>query len=175
MATWVCMPENRAEPPPEPPSGPLVGLADYSLYVVTAYADDEPSGCLAGFVTQASIDPVRFIVCISKVNHTYGIALQSAGLGLHLLGEDQRETASRFGEQTGDVIDKFERVEWARGVTGSPILTQCAAWIEGPVMDRMSGGDHEAFLIEVIDGGSGTHAGHLSKAAARDFEPGHPE
>ena len=70
---------------------------------------------LAGFVTQASIDPVRFIVCISKINHTFGVAVRSTGLGLHLLGADQRATASLFGEQTGDVIDKFERVQWRRG------------------------------------------------------------
>ena len=42
-------------------------------------------------------------------------------------------------------------------------------------MDRMSGGDHEAFLLTVVDGGSGTHAGRLTKADAADFKPGHPQ
>ncbi len=149
--------------------------SDYSLYVVTACADDEPSGCLAGFVTQASIDPVQFIVCVSKINHTFGVAQRSTGLGLHLLGADQRETASLFGEQTGDVIDKFARVQWRRGVSGAPILSECAAWIEGRVIDRMNGGDHEAFLITVVDGGSGAHPGRLTKEDASDFTPGHPE
>lgn len=101
-ATWVFMPEDD-----KASSESLVRSTDYSLYVVTACANDEPSGCLAGFVTQASIDPVRFIVCVSKINHTFGVALTSPGLGLHLLGADQRDTASLFGEQTGDVIDKF--------------------------------------------------------------------
>jgi flavin reductase (DIM6/NTAB) family NADH-FMN oxidoreductase RutF len=159
----------------ESPSGALVRLNDYSLYVVTAWADDEPSGCLAGFVTQASIDPVHFIVCVSKINHTFGIAVRSSSLGLHLLGADQRETASLFGEQTGDVVDKFARVQWRRGVRGAPILGECAAWIEGRVIDRMDGGDHEAFLIAVVDGGSGAHAGRLTKKDASDFTPGHPE
>jgi flavin reductase (DIM6/NTAB) family NADH-FMN oxidoreductase RutF len=153
----------------------LVRLTDYPLYVVTAFADDEPSGCLAGFVTQASIDPVRFIVCVSKINHTFGVALRSTTLALHLLGADQRKTASLFGEQTGDVINKFALVQWTRGVGGSPILSECAAWVEGRVIDRMSGGDHEAFLIAVIDGGNGPRAGRMTKRDVADFDPGHPE
>jgi flavin reductase (DIM6/NTAB) family NADH-FMN oxidoreductase RutF len=165
------MPDDGAMPPSEP----LVQSTDYPLYVVTASADNERSGCLAGFVTQASMDPVRFIVCVSKVNHTFGVALRSTSLGLHLLGADQRETASLFGEQTGDLMDKFERVDWTLGVTGAPILSECAAWVEGRVRDRMSGGDHEAFLIDVVDGGGGAHAGQLTKADATDFHPGHPE
>jgi flavin reductase (DIM6/NTAB) family NADH-FMN oxidoreductase RutF len=156
-------------------SVPLVRATNYPLYVVTAQADDELSGCLAGFVTQASIDPVRFIACVSKINHTFGVAKRAAGLGLHLLGSDQREIASLFGEQSDDWIDKFDNVEWTRGVTGAPVLSACSAWVEGPVINRMSGGDHEAFLIAVIAGGKGMHPGQFMLSDATDFEPGHPE
>jgi flavin reductase (DIM6/NTAB) family NADH-FMN oxidoreductase RutF len=155
----------------------LVQATDYPLYVVTAGSEAEPSGCLAGFVTQASMEPVRFIVCVSKINHTFGIAAGSTGLGLHLLGADQTETASLFGEQTGDLIDKFARVQWSPGSTGVPILYECAAWVEGRVIDRMDGGDHEAFLIAVVDGGAGagTHTGRFTLSDATNFEPGHPQ
>jgi flavin reductase (DIM6/NTAB) family NADH-FMN oxidoreductase RutF len=156
------------------PSEPLARATNYPLYVVTARAGDELSGCLAGFVTQSSMDPVRFLVCISKSNHTFGIAQGSVGLGLHLLGSDQREIASLFGEQTGDLIDKFAALRWAPGVTGVPILSECAAWVEGRVIDRMSAGDHEAFLMAVADGGDGTHPGRFMFTDATDFEPGHP-
>jgi flavin reductase (DIM6/NTAB) family NADH-FMN oxidoreductase RutF len=83
--------------------------------------------------------------------------------------------ASLFGEQTGDMVDKFTRVQWADGVTGVPILAQCAAWVEGRVIDHMSGGDHEAFLIDVVAGGAGTHPGRFMLSDASDFAPGHPE
>jgi flavin reductase (DIM6/NTAB) family NADH-FMN oxidoreductase RutF len=156
-------------------SKPLVQATDYPLYVVTAGTKDDPSGCLAGFVTQASIDPVQFIVCVSKKNHTFGVADRSTGLGLHLLGSDQTDIASLFGEQTGDVIDKFARVQWTQGSSGVPILSECAAWVEGQVIDRMDGGDHEAFLIAVVDGGGGTHAGRFTLSDAANFEPGHPQ
>jgi flavin reductase (DIM6/NTAB) family NADH-FMN oxidoreductase RutF len=157
------------------PSEPLAQATNYPLFVVTARADDEVSGCLAGFVTQSSMDPVHFLVCISKINHTFGVAQRSVGLGLHLLGSDQREVASLFGEQTGDLIDKFAAVRWVPGVTGVPVLTECAAWVEGRIIDHMSAGDHEAFLIAVADGGGGTHPGRFMLTDATDFEAGHPE
>jgi flavin reductase (DIM6/NTAB) family NADH-FMN oxidoreductase RutF len=88
---------------------PFSERVDYAYYVVTARTDEGIlGGCLAGFVTQCSIDPPNFIVCISKVNHTFGIAERSTALGLHLLGRDQVWLARRFGEETGDLMDKFE-------------------------------------------------------------------
>jgi flavin reductase (DIM6/NTAB) family NADH-FMN oxidoreductase RutF len=156
-------------------SGPLVSAVDYPLYVVTAGAGDDVSGCLAGFVTQSSIKPVQFLICVSKLNHTFGSAQSSRGLGLHLLGSDQREVASHFGELTGDEVDKFEGIAWRPGRTGAPILAECAAWIEGPTIDRMDAGDHEAFLISVQDGGVGSHVGCFTLRDASGFEAGHPE
>jgi flavin reductase (DIM6/NTAB) family NADH-FMN oxidoreductase RutF len=157
------------------PSDPLTDAVDYPLYVVTASTDDEVSGCLAGFVTQSSMDPVQFLICISEVNHTYGTAQRSRGLALHVLGADQHDVASLFGERTGDMVDKFERVAWTRGHTGAPILSECAAWIEGRIIGRMSGGDHEAFLITVDHGGAGSHEGRFMLHDADDLNAGHPQ
>jgi flavin reductase (DIM6/NTAB) family NADH-FMN oxidoreductase RutF len=179
-------------------SGPLVSAVDYPLYVVTACAgagaggrgadggadssgsggrgaDGAVSGCLAGFVTQSSIKPVQFLICISKLNHTFSIAESSRGLGLHVLGSDQRDAASHFGELTGDEVDKFEGIAWAPGRTGAPILAECAAWIEGLTIGRMDAGDHEVFLISVEAGGVGRHTGCFTLRDASGFEAGHPE
>lgn len=150
-------------------------MVDYPLYVVTARAGDgEASGCLAGFVTQASMDPVRFLACISLANHTWRVADKSESLALHLLGADQAELASWFGEQSSDVTDKFSGVNWRTGSSGAPVLDRCAAWVEGPILDRLRAGDHEAFLIEVRDGGPGGVGGQFMLHDAVGFTPGHP-
>jgi flavin reductase (DIM6/NTAB) family NADH-FMN oxidoreductase RutF len=159
----------------EDASRPLVTAVNYPLFVVTACAGDDVSGCLAGFITQSSIRPAQFLICISKVNHTFGTARSSRGLALHLLGSDQGDVASHFGELTGDEVDKFEGIAWSPGRTGAPILSECAAWVEGPTVGRMDGGDHEAFLINVQDGGAGTYEGCFMLRDASGFEPGHPE
>lgn len=152
----------------------IADAADYPLYVVTASVGDEISGCLAGFVTQASIKPIRYLVCVSKVNHTFGVAERSDSLGLHLLGHDQHALAALFGEESTDVVDKFAQISWRRGETGVPILDECAAWVEGDVVNHMSGGDHEALLMTVRQGGSGGHGGQFMLSDAARLEAGHP-
>ena len=89
-------------------------------------------GRLAGFVTQCSIDPPNFLICVSKVNHTLAVAEHSPGMGLHLLGEDQVDLARLFGEETGDVVDKFASVDWRLGSTGAPLLVDAGSEHGGP-------------------------------------------
>lgn len=152
----------------------LVRTVDYPMWVVTAAADGEMSGCLAGFVTQCSIEPVRFVVCVSRANHTFGVVQRAGGLALHLLGRDQFDTASLFGEATGDEVDKFANCRWSAGSTGAPLLAECAAWIEGPILTRLDAGDHQALLVSPVAGGAGPCPGVLTFQHARGLEPGHP-
>ena len=49
----------------------MVSLLDYPMYVVTTRADGQSAGCLVGFTSQVSIEPRRFLVGLSKRNHTY--------------------------------------------------------------------------------------------------------
>ncbi len=148
---------------------------DYPYYVVTVRAPDaDMSGCLAGFVTQCSIEPPNFLVCISKVNHTLAVAERSPGMGLHLLGSDQSALARLFGEETGDVVDKFSSVDWRLGSTGAPLLVDSAVSMEGQVLGHFSVGDHEAFLVRAVRAVAGEHTGLLTYRSAPPLEPGHP-
>lgn len=157
-------------------SDPITEHTDYAIYVVTT-ADESrvPSGCLVGFVTQCSIRPARFLVCISKENHTFDVVERSAGMALHLLGAEQIELASLFGEVTGDEADKFTRCRWDRGTrTSSPILRDCAAWLECLILDRFDVGDHRAHLVEGVCGGVGNQSGVLTFLRLPELSPGHP-
>ena len=90
----------------------LVASLDYPVYVVTTAAGGERSGCLIGFGTQCSIKPARFLACISKKNHTFPIAEKAEALVVHVLAEDDRDTAELFGGETSDEVDKFEHTAW---------------------------------------------------------------
>jgi flavin reductase (DIM6/NTAB) family NADH-FMN oxidoreductase RutF len=148
---------------------------DYPLLVCTAAADDgERAGCLVGFATQCSITPPRFLVCLSKVNHTFFVSERATALAIHLLGRDQAPLARLFGSTTGDDIDKFAQLAWHPGRTGAPVLDDCAAWLEGTELDRWSVGDHEALLLRPESGGRGPAPGLLTWATAPDIQPGHP-
>jgi len=148
---------------------------DYPYYVVTVRTPDgDMSGCLAGFVTQCSIDPPQFLVCISKVNHTLAVADRSPSMGLHLLGGDQLALARVFGEETGDLVDKFASVDWRLGATGAPLLVDSAVSLEGQVLGHFPVGDHEAFLIRGVRAVSGGHDGLLTHRSSPPLQPGHP-
>lgn len=154
--------------------GPLVDVLDYPLFVVTAGGPDGPSGCLVGFATQCSIRPPRLLVCLSVRNHTFAVAGRAPGLAVHALGADQADLASLFGETTGDQADKFGRCDWRPGTTGAPVLAECAAFVEGWVVDRLALGDHGGFVLDPVRGGRGGHPGRFQFSQAQGFDPGHP-
>jgi flavin reductase (DIM6/NTAB) family NADH-FMN oxidoreductase RutF len=155
--------------------GAFVEATDYPLLVITTIADGgQRSGCLAGFVTQCSIDPPRFLVCISRVNHTFDVVQRARFMVLHLLGERQSDLASRFGERTGDSVDKFTDVRWHPGPEGVPVLDECSAWVLVEILARFDVGDHQAVLAGPLDGGAGNQSGLLILSNAPPLDAGHP-
>jgi flavin reductase (DIM6/NTAB) family NADH-FMN oxidoreductase RutF len=130
----------------------LVGLLDYPMFVVTTQADGERSGCLVGFATQTSIRPPRFLVGLSRRNHTFGVAARSTHLAVHVLSDHHIELARLFGGETGDRIDKFSRCTWHTGPDDMPILDDAVAWFVGKTLERTDFGDHVGYLLEPVAG-----------------------
>src|SRR5262249_9389968 len=145
------------------------------MYVVTTARGDERAGCLVGFASQCSIDPVRFTVWLSKENHTYRLARPGASvLVVHLIDREQHALAERFGGETGDEVDKFAGIEWHAGPEGAPVLDDCPNWFAGRVLDIFDTGDHEAFVLEPIGGDHSRPVDSFTYQQARDIEAGHP-
>lgn len=153
----------------------IAGLLNYPMFVVTTRVGDERAGCLVGFTSQVSIRPPRFLVGLSKANHTYRVAAQGAThLAVHLLTRDHVDLARLFGSETGDRVDKFARCGWSDGPQGLPILSGAAAWFVGTVLNRFDLGDHMGHLTEPVAGCSPSALGRLvTFSDVRDLEPGH--
>jgi flavin reductase (DIM6/NTAB) family NADH-FMN oxidoreductase RutF len=151
----------------------IVGTLDYPMFVVTACANGEEAGCLVGFTTQCSIDPPRFLVCISKVNRTWHVAEASTTLVVHVLNESQHDLAEIFGGTSGDVVDKFAAVEWRRGPDGVPVLAHCD-WFAGRIVSRADLGDHVGYVLSPFAGGHVGDDDQLSYQEVRDVDPGKP-
>jgi len=152
----------------------LVEKLNYPMFVVTAAAGEHRSGCLVGFISQASIDPPRFLVCLSKANRTHEVASTSETLVVHFLSAENRELASLFGEETGDEIDKFTRCEWRSTPDGGVVLIGTRGWIEGRVLERTDVGDHVSHLLDLVEGVVDMEGNPLMFDAVREFTPGHP-
>jgi flavin reductase (DIM6/NTAB) family NADH-FMN oxidoreductase RutF len=153
----------------------FVSRLDYPVFVVTTIGrdDNERAGCVVGFLTQCSIDPIRFLVCLSVRNHTYRVARRADVLAVHLVGDDQRELAELFGGTTGDETDKFSRCAWRPGPGGVPLLDAASGWFAGAVLEQVDLGDHRGFLVEPTAGDvTGDHP-PMMFSAVRDLSPGH--
>lgn len=152
----------------------FMGRLSPDMCVVTAATGAQRSGCLVSFSSQCSIRPVRFVVWISRANHTYAVARAADCLAVHLLTREQHELAALFGGRTGDRTDKFAHVPWTRGHGGSVVLEEAAAWFVGSVEQRVDGGDHVGFVLTPEDWGSRAEGPLLRLDDARDISPGHP-
>jgi flavin reductase (DIM6/NTAB) family NADH-FMN oxidoreductase RutF len=152
----------------------LVSLLDYPMYVVTTRADEQVAGCLVGFGSQVSIRPQRFLVGLSKRNHTYRVAQQATHLAVHLVPRRHCELARLFGSETGDNTDKFARCTWRPGPHNLPILADAAGWFAGEVLGRYDLGDHVGFVLAPVGGSAPEKFDQLvTFSDVQDLEPGH--
>ncbi|GEL22339.1 putative oxidoreductase [Pseudonocardia sulfidoxydans NBRC 16205] len=151
----------------------LVGHLDYPMAIVTAADGHERSGCLVGFHTQCSIEPPRFLICISRRNHTFSVAARSAHLAVHFLDRADYALSVLFGEHTGDEIDKFARCAW-REQHGVPVLTDVGSWFIGRVLERLPLGDHVGHLVTPVDGHAAGELDQLAFQQVKTMKPGHP-
>jgi len=151
----------------------LVSELDYPMFIVTVAVGSERAGCLVGFTTQCSIDPPRFLVCLSDKNRTFRLAREATVMVVHLVPREQGELASLFGGQTGDDLDKFERCAWSPGPRGTPVLDECRNWFAGRILERFAAGDHDAFLLDPFEGASDSRQEQFAFHRAKRMEPGH--
>jgi flavin reductase (DIM6/NTAB) family NADH-FMN oxidoreductase RutF len=152
----------------------LVAQLDYSMLIVTTAANGERGGCLIGFATQVSIDPPRFLACLSNKNRTFRLAQHAEVLIIHFVTVEDDDLAELFGGQTGDEVDKLSRVHWRPGPEGAPIIERLANWFAGRILERFDFGDHHGFLLEPIEGEAGRGADEtFTFHRAKRIEPGH--
>lgn len=151
----------------------LVGGLDYPMFIATTRAGDEMAGCLVGFATQCSIDPPRFLICLSDKNRTCRVARAADALAVHFVPASAQPLAELFGGETGDEVDKFARCEWRESRDGPPILSECDNWFVGAILARHDLGDHVGFLLDPTESHSGTPLDEFTFHRARCIEPGH--
>ncbi|MFD8232564.1 flavin reductase family protein [Streptomyces sp. NPDC059696] len=146
------------------------------MYVVTATAGGERAGCLVGFASQCSLRPVRFVVWLSELNHTFRVARDADVLAVHLLGREQHALAELFGGHTGDRTDKFGDVRLREAYGGALVLRDAPAWFVGRIVTRTGGGDHIGFVLDPVEwGGDENYDGQLLRLSdALTIDPGHP-
>lgn len=99
----------------------------YGLYVVSAQAEGQRSGCVVNTLQQVTAEPIRLSVTVNKDNLTCQL-MQKAGR-FAAVALDQRADMmliGRFGFRTGKDMDKFEGISFAEDQGGMPYPLQAA-------------------------------------------------
>lgn len=154
----------------------VVARLDAAMVVVTVATPHEVDGCLVGFHGQASIDPPRYAVWLSRANRTFRLASEGAThLAVHALTSEDHDVAERFGGRTGDEVDKLADESWAPGPGGVPVLDRLPTRIVGRIVERidLADADHVAFVLEPVVAALGPAAAPLRLSGTHDIDPGH--
>ncbi len=127
------------------------GKMTYGIYVLTSKADETVNGMIASWVSQISYDPPLIMAAVHPNRFSHQLIEKGGSFVLHVLSSTQTDFLSRF--KGSDVRAKFSTLNWTKGKTGCPILSECLAYLECKLETHYRPGNHTLFIGEVIDAG----------------------
>ncbi len=99
-----------------------------------------PAGLTTNAFTSLSLDPMLVLVCLDKESRTLAAVREQRRLAVNVLSATQRDLAVTFSGKASHE-EKFRDVGWREEV-GVPVLDGTVAWVAGPVLELIPGGDH---------------------------------
>ena len=152
----------------------VFGDLSYGLYIVTSRDGDRVNGQIVNTVIQVTSDPPRVAVIINKDNLTHEYISKSKVFGVSVLDEaTPMKFLGPFGFRSGRDINKFEEVEFTRGITGCPLVTEHAiSLLEAEVFDQIDLGTHTIFVGDAVNSEVLSEGQPLTYQYYRDFLKG---
>ena len=125
----------------------------YGLYVVSSKKGDSINGQIANTVFQVCADPPVIAVCINKKNLTHEFIQGSKVFTVSILSkETPMKFIGLFGFKSGRDVNKFEKINYKIGVTGSPIVTDNAiGYVEADIINSIDVETHTIFIGKILD------------------------
>lgn len=128
-------------------------MITYGLFVATSRDDSGPAAGTINWISQSSFTPPLIMVAIKLDSALHRAITSSRSFIVHVVGRDQKDLATAFfrgAEVSGDRLNGF-LIE--SGPNGIPLLVDPPAWFACRVVNQVEGGDHTAFVAEVVDAG----------------------
>jgi flavin reductase (DIM6/NTAB) family NADH-FMN oxidoreductase RutF len=122
----------------------------FATGVAIAAVSDEngaPHGLTVSSFTSVSLEPPLILICLGHAVTNIEEFRRARYFGLSFLHEGQRPLADRFAQKGHD---KFDGIAWYAGESGAPIISDCLCGIECAAYQRVTSGDHDIFVGEVI-------------------------
>jgi flavin reductase (DIM6/NTAB) family NADH-FMN oxidoreductase RutF len=142
-----------------------LAAADYTLsglrpfpVAVTTVLNGRENGLMSLSAGSAGIiyEAPRVTISLTKYNLTHDMVLESGVFAMHLLGNDEDlidkslEILMGLGGASGRDGDKMAPFRTKPGVTGSPILLDALAYVEGRVTGSLDNDENTIFVGDVV-------------------------
>ncbi|MFE7120728.1 flavin reductase family protein [Streptomyces sp. NPDC057654] len=117
--------------------------------VITAHGA-KPVGFTATSLTSVAAEPPLLSFGVGTGSSSWPVLAEAGHVGVHILGEHQRELAATFARSGADRF--AEPTSWRTGPEGVPLLDGVLAWLVCKVVARVPAGDHRLVLAEAVVG-----------------------
>jgi len=126
----------------------------YGMYIVSSVNGDKFNGQVANSVFQISSEPILVAISINKDNLTNEFIRSSNVFSVSILSQETpMEFIGRFGFKSGRDIDKFEGINYKKGISNAPVVLDYAiGYLEAKVKNSIDAGTHTIFIGEVMEG-----------------------
>ncbi|WP_405915058.1 flavin reductase [Streptomyces sp. NBC_00728] len=121
--------------------------------IVTTAGEAGRHGMTASSFSSVSLDPPLVLVCVDRRLRSHELLARNGVFAVNVLGRDHIGLGRRFAGMEPEVSDRFAEGDWLPGATGSPVLTDAAAWVDCRVRNAYPGGDHTIFVGDVVAAG----------------------
>jgi 3-hydroxy-9,10-secoandrosta-1,3,5(10)-triene-9,17-dione monooxygenase reductase component len=106
---------------------------------VTAAPGGEPTGLIVNSLASVSLEPPLISFCPARSSLTWSRMRRARRFGVSVLGHRHREFAVRAAPAGAD---RFAGIEWERGRTDVPLLSDALATLECEIVAEHAAGDH---------------------------------
>ena len=126
----------------------VLGHFATGVVLVTANDADEPVGMACNSFTSVSLEPPLVLFCAAKSSTTWPRIRTSGTWAANILDEDGEEVCRLFAQKGAD---RFARIAYAPGRTGSPILEDALAFVDCETIAEHDAGDHVIVVGRVLE------------------------
>lgn len=123
--------------------------------VVTTLQGERRHGLTVSAFCSVSATPPRILICLNNETDSQPLVEHSGVFAVHILGQEHVAVATRFAKVGATPSDLFEGLTARTEVTGSPILSECLAWLDCRVESALLVGSHTVFIGAVQAAGLG--------------------
>ena len=106
-----------------------------------------PHGLTVNSFSSVSLEPPLILISLGHKVSVIDHFRAAKSFAINILRAEQKALSERFARKGHD---RFDGLEWRRGVTGVPLLPEVLAAIECEVYKIIPVGDHDLFVGEVM-------------------------